>query len=162
MLSIAHPQYVWTAGRYPGLAGNITRNLRRGAAALAAERARATVRFDRHPDALAAQRPEIAQAYKQRNADTGRDVDEDWFDRAWAAAGELATLRVGGQLAAWALARPAPPVYRALAGQMVPGWERYRPGRILEAVLVARVVTDPAFPLLDWGPGHPAALLTAR
>jgi Acetyltransferase (GNAT) domain len=154
-------RYVWTAGRYPQLRRDRRRRLRQGGAELAADRCHARIRFERNPDALAMQRPEITQAYKQRNADAGRDIDEDWLDRAWAAAGELATLRIGGQLAAWDLAVPGPVVYRVLAGQMVPGFERYRPGQLLEAALVARVVTDPAFPVLDWGPGHPGALLTA-
>jgi hypothetical protein len=151
---------VWVGGSYPRLRRDITRNLRRGSAELAAAGYRARVRFDRHPDALAVQRPDIAQAYKERNAAAWRDIDEDWFDTTWAQAAELATLRIGGQLAAWALGQDGPSVYRVLAGQMVPGWERYRPGRLLEAVLVARVATDPAFPVLDWGPGHPGALLT--
>jgi hypothetical protein len=149
---------VWLDGAYPALSGDITRNLRKGSRALAAARLRARVRFD-HP---AAYQAEITRAWEARCAQAGRDADRQEWRGVWAQATELATLRIGGQLAAWALGRATPPAYAVLAGQMVPGFERYRPGRLLEAALLGRVLTDPACCLVDWGEGHPEALLTAR
>jgi hypothetical protein len=180
---------VWLGGGYPELCDDITRNLEKAARRLADNPGSAVVTFTRDPDAVAAQHDEITATYRDRNEATRRDVDLARWERTWATATELATLRVGGQLAAWLLASPDPPIYRVLAGQMAHPLRRLIPGRALESVAVARALAGPtpwpAFPdvietilktvsvrqadgtcqpcaWLDWGQGHPETLLTAR
>ena len=136
---------------YPPLRRDIRRNLRQGAAALAADRVTARITFSPPEPVLLA---ELAGAYAARNALAGRVTDWCWWASACDTATEAGVLRIGGKLAAWTLAESAGPVLRVLAGQMVPGWERYRPGRLLEAVLLARAVTA-GHAWVDWGYGHP-------
>lgn len=145
------------AGGYPALRRDIRRNLRRGWRELAADGLEAQVAFV----PLAADpelRHEITAAYLARTAAAGRPVSLDGLTGAWETATEAAVLRTGGKLAAWLLAAPAPQAYRVLGGQMVPGFERYRPGRILEAMTLARVMLA-GWDRVDWGPGHPESLI---
>lgn len=180
------PQADWLGGGYPWLSADTRRNLEKGTRRLTGDDAAAV--FTRDPAAIAAQRAEITAARRQRLDDTGRPAGEPQWDATWAQASELATLRIGGQLAAWLLARPADGTYRVLAGQMAGQFRDRRPGRALEAIAAARALAGPLPwpPLpdvieallkavtvrldgagyepcgwLDWGEGHPEALLTA-
>lgn len=181
-----------TAGRvvpladgYPQLCRDVTRSLARGARRLAEDQA--VITFDRDPGAIAAQHGEITAAWKDRNRDARRAADEDRWRAGWDRAGELATLRIGGQLAAWLLARTAGDVYEVIAAQMAGDFRRHCPGLVLEGVTTARAMAGPepwpplpdvieailkaaelrlaggghaAHRLLDWGPGYPGKLLT--
>lgn len=178
-------RYVWLAGDYPRLSRDIRRNLRTAAARLTGRHAAITLTQD--PAAWGAAWPAVSAAWRARCEDRGRPADLGRFRITWCQASELAVLTVAGELAAWALADPQPGAYRVLAGQMTPGFAAYRPGRVLEAVMVARAQSGappwddlPAevaavtaavriglgdgewkpHPWIDWGEGHPEALLT--
>jgi hypothetical protein len=173
---------------YPQLGRDVTRSLARGTRVLAAD-AGVVIGFDRDPAVLATRWYEITAARTARNlgARPPRPVDLAGWRHAWARATELATLRIGGQLAAWLIARPGPAVYEVIAGQMNGPWRDRRPGLVLEAVVVARALAGatpwPPMPDLiedilkaadlrlsgggyaahsglDWGAGHPEKLLT--
>jgi hypothetical protein len=147
---------------YPALSKDVRRRLGQATARIVADRASAVIRFDTAPGALDALRDEITSACEDRNLDAGRPVLRAPWARLYTRADEVATLRIDGKLAAWDLAAYGPVSYRVLAGQMVSGFKRYSPGRLLEAALLARVLTDPRWAWIDWGPGHPEALITAR
>lgn len=183
-------RFVRLAGGYPRLCRDVTRNLARGARLLAADADAGTAVaavFDHDPDALSRCWYEITAARATRNLEAARPVDLTGWRRAWGQAGELATLRVGGQLAAWLIARPGRNGYAVLAGQMAGRHRTRRPGTVLEALVLARAMAGPqpwpplpdlieaalkavrvelrgggyeAHAWLDWGPGHPDKLLT--
>lgn len=180
-------QWVWLGGGYPPLVRDVTRNLARAARELAAAGVPVVAAFDRSPVLLASRRYEITAAYAARKLDARRPLDLTGWRHSWDATTELATLRIGGQLAAWLAARPSGDVYQVLAGQMNSRLRAYRPGYALEALAVARALAGaqpwPAQPdviegilkavtlrqhggefaahgWLNWGPGHPGALLT--
>lgn len=146
---------------HPPLSKDIRRNLRAGAARLAADRARAVIRFTADPAELAALRPEITAAWEARNLHKERPVDRAAWDRIWRRTVEAGTLRVGGKLAAWTLAGDpgGDDGYPVLAGQLAPGGEPYRAARLLEHALIGRVLADPRYRFIDWGTGHPGALI---
>src|SRR5206468_3846229 len=104
-----------------------------------------TVTFGQDPAALAASWYEVTAARAARNlaADPPRPVDLAGWRRDWGRAGELAALRIGGELAAWLIAAPGPGTYRVLAGQMAGPFADRRPGRALEALVVARAMAGP-------------------
>lgn len=149
-----------TAG-YPRLPKNIRGHLRRGAARLAADRVRAVITFETTPAGLAAVRSEVTAAWLARQLDAARAADKDAFRALYDRAGEAGLLRIAGRLAAWNLTVPRPHAHLVLAGQMAPGFERYSPGRLLEAALLGRALAAGAA-YVDWGShDHAAALLTA-
>ena len=181
-------RWAWLGGGYPELCTDVLRNLARAARALTGA-GDAVVTFDRDPAAMAAHWYEITAARAARNlaASPPRPVGLTAWRRAWGQASELATLRAGGELAAWLLADPQPSGYLVLAGQMTARHRHLRPGYALEALVVARALAGPepwpalpdpieavlkavqvrqlggrygAHAWLDWGPGHPGTLLT--
>lgn len=182
-----------TAGRfvplghgYPPFCEDVTRSVARAGRRLAGENA--VITFDRDPEAIAAAWYDVTAARAARNlaADPPRPVGLTGWRHAWGQAGELATLRVGGDIAAWLIARTGPDVYEVIAGQMNGKHRRLLPGIALEAVVLARAMCGPApwpplpelienllkadlylcgggyapHAVLDWGPGHPETLLT--
>jgi hypothetical protein len=119
-----------------------------------------TIRFEREPARLTQLRDEIEAVHQARDHDAGRVSDLD--DRAglafWrsvyeghAARGELevATLRLDGHLAAYAVALIDSPAYRVFDGRFAPKWRLYSPGRRLEAVVVEHARRG-SFLELDW------------
>lgn len=72
--------------------------------------------------------------------------------RALAAIGvlRLSMLHLDNELAAYVLGIEDGSAYRVLEGRFVARWARYAPGRVLEAVVLHRVVTDERFSLFDW------------
>jgi hypothetical protein len=156
-------------GGHPPLRKDIRRNLRAGSARLRADHARAVVRFTVGRAELEALRGEITAAWEARNLDRDRPLDRAGWERIWRRTAEAGTLRVGGKLAAWTLAGRARPWWRrllrrrarypVLAGQLAPGGEPYRAARLLEHALIGRVLTDSRFAVIDWGRGHPGALI---
>jgi Acetyltransferase (GNAT) domain len=120
-----------------------------------------TVDFERRHFPLLELRPQIEAAHRARDRDVGRasDLDEPDGYRFWrsaydyhAARGELevATLRFGGELAAYVVAFVDPPVYRVFDGRFVPTFRRYSPGRRVEAAVLERVAGDASLRELDW------------
>lgn len=140
----------------PRLGRSVRRRLGQSARLLTARGLTAGITYEPPTARLLA---ELAGAYAARNADAGRVVDWAWWATSCQLATEAGTLRIGGLLAAWTLGWRVPPDYRVLAGQMVPGYAEYFPGRWLEADLIGRLAADPDIAVLDWGPGHPETLL---
>jgi hypothetical protein len=148
------------ADGYPRLRRDVRRRLRQGSAALAADRLRARISFTPLDGDARDLYAGICSAYVRRNEAAGRPVDLAGFGVAWGRATEAGTLRIGGKLAAWLLAVPGPDAYLVLAGQMAPGWERYRPGRLLEAVMLGRALAA-GYRWVDWGSDRHASSLIA-
>jgi hypothetical protein len=147
---------------YPRFRRDIRRRLRQGSDRMTARYGvrSGLLRTDRDPAAVAALRTEITSAWLARNLDAGRDTSRAAWDELYDLAREVVTLRVGGELAAWVLARPGDISLDVLAGQMVPGFEDLFPGRAVEAFLVTRAVTDRRHEILSWGDGsHPGSLI---
>jgi CelD/BcsL family acetyltransferase involved in cellulose biosynthesis len=63
---------------------------------------------------------------------------------------ELATLQVDGELAAYTLGVLDGAAYRLLEGRFVTRWARYSPGRLLEAVVVERALSQQGATVFDW------------
>ena len=165
---------------HPRYRKDVRRNLRKGSARIAARygvgRARFTVTRD--PAAITALRDEVTAAHAARCAAAGRAFREKAWRRKYRRSREVVTLRIGGKLAAWVLVRPSLDALQVLAGQMVPGFEDLFPGRLVEAFLIARALTEPPrhwwwhrfrpprwyarrYDVLLWGRGHPETLITA-
>ncbi len=148
--------HVDLAAGYPPLRQDIRRNLRKGSANLAADQARGRISICHHPDRL---RYEITAAYITRCLTAGRPLDLTAWRHAYDHAYEVAVLRIDGRLAAWVLVRYTRVRYIVLAGNMAHWCGRYRAGRLLEAWLLAYVLTARQ-QCLDWGSGlHPEALI---
>jgi CelD/BcsL family acetyltransferase involved in cellulose biosynthesis len=120
-----------------------------------------TVEFERRHLALLEMRAQIEAAHRARDHDAGRvsDLDAPANYRFWrsafdnhAARGELevATLRLGGELAAYVVSFLDPPAYRVFDGRFVPAFRRYSPGRRLEVSVLERVSRDGSLRELDW------------
>jgi hypothetical protein len=62
----------------------------------------------------------------------------------------LSVLRLDGDLAAYVLGIDDGDCYRVLEGRYVARWARYSPGRVLEASVLHRAITDGRFSLFDW------------
>jgi len=138
---------------YPELGPGIRSGLARRSKRLMRDRVRGRIRFESDPGARRALHPEIMAAYLARCEDAGWDPDVPWLESLLTEADEIATLRFGGELAAWLLAVASGTVaYRVLAAEMVPGFRRYQPARFLETALLARVMTEPH------PPSHPGLL----
>jgi hypothetical protein len=168
------PYLILTRG-YPRFQRSIRRRLRQGSDRMAQAYGTRSGRLhtDTSPAAVAALRAEITDAWLDRNLQAGRDADLAAWHELYDRAREVTTLRVGGKLAAWVIARPRPASLEVLAGQLVPGYEDLFPGRAVEAHLIARAMTDtrplrwwqrePEFryATIRWGDGSHAGSLIA-
>jgi hypothetical protein len=153
-------RFVYLDGEPPRLRKDVRRRVRQGQARLAGAGLEPEYRFGSDPREEDVLRWEITAAYEARNAETGRPAGRIPLDELYDRAREVPVLRIDGKLAAWALGTWTWRVYRVLAGQMVPGFGEYYPGRLLEARLVDRCAGDPRWSWLDWGRQHPEALVT--
>lgn len=63
---------------------------------------------------------------------------------------EVATVRLDGKLAAYTAAILDRDTYRIFDGQIETEWERYRPGKLVEAAALRRALTDDRFAAVDW------------
>ncbi len=63
---------------------------------------------------------------------------------------EVATVRLDGQLAAYTAAILDRDTYRIFDGQIETEWERFRPGKLVEAAALRRALTDDRFAAVDW------------
>jgi hypothetical protein len=146
-----------TLDRPPAYRRDVRRNLRRGQARIAAAGLTPVYTFQPPDPRLLA---ELAGAYAARCAAAARPVDWCW----WATTAELATetgiMRLGGRLAAWTLHTARGTVLRVLAGQMVTEFAWCFPGRLHEHQLITRA-RQAGYTAIDWGPGHPAAVIAA-
>jgi len=63
---------------------------------------------------------------------------------------EIATLRLGGELAAYVVSLLDGDVYRVFDGRLAPSWGRFSPGRLLETATLERALDDSRYRELDW------------
>ncbi len=105
--------------------------------------------------------PKLERCHRDRDHVHGRasDLDDDstrllWQARIEALAVngqlELATLSIDGLFAAHALGILDYPTYRILEGRFVTEWARYSPGRLLESIILERIIHDTAYTGVDW------------
>jgi diguanylate cyclase len=106
--------------------------------------------------------------HARRNSDLDRPAEREFWRRVveggtgdWEV--EIATLRLDGELAAYAVAILDGETYRIYDGRMSTEHQHYSPGRIIEAAALGRAISDPRFTVLDWMSGIAAEkLLTAN
>lgn len=100
----------------------------------------------------------------RRNSDLDRPAEREFWRRVveggtddWEV--EIATLRLDGELAAYAVAILDGDTYRIYDGRMSTEHRDYSPGRIIEAAALGRAISDPRFTVLDWMSGVAAEKL---
>jgi Acetyltransferase (GNAT) domain len=132
------------------------------------------IRFTSDPQRLIDLLPAMEQAYRDRDRSHGLPCLLDTAEglRLWrgrvqglmdAGCLEVATLTVNGRLAAYVLGVRDRDRYGVLEGRFVTALSRYAPGRMLEAAVLQRVLTDDGFVGLDWMTGvAPETLLAAN
>lgn len=157
------------------LTASVRRTLRKVSNRLRADGVHSEVSFTRERHRIIALLPEIAFAYRDRDAAHGV-VEDAWDDapgwplfaaRVRALAGqaglEVGTLSLAGQLAAYVVGFDDGRSYRVMDGRFVSAWGRYSPGRLLETAVLQRVIDDPAKQTLDWMTSiAPESLLVAN
>lgn len=74
---------------------------------------------------------------------------------------EVATLRLGDDLAAYVVSLLDGGAYRVLDGRFAPTWSRYSPGRLLEKAMLDRAAENPRFREVDWMNGCASEKLLA-
>ncbi len=102
--------------------------------------------------------------HARRNSDLDRPAEREFWRRVveggnedWEV--EIATLRLDGELAAYAVAILDGDTYRIYDGRMSTDWQHYSPGRLVEAAALARALSDQRFAVLDWMSGIAAEKL---
>ncbi|MFT7474761.1 MAG: diguanylate cyclase (GGDEF)-like protein [Verrucomicrobiales bacterium] len=100
----------------------------------------------------------------RRNSDLDRPAEREFWRRVvegghdeWEV--EIATLRLDGHLAAYAVAILDGDTYRIYDGRMATEWQDYSPGRLVEAASLSRALSDQRFSVLDWMSGIAAEKL---
>ena len=155
-------RYVRVDGARPELARDPQRNIDKGEELLKRHGLLAVPDVVHGQHSMRAYQDQIADLYVKRNADAGRLLSRYGFRELYEEAGELAMLLIDGEVAAWDLLRQDGDTCKVLAGQMVPGYEGYRPGIMLEAWLLERAWRNPFVTWLDWGEGHLEKLLKLK
>jgi hypothetical protein len=155
-------RYVRVDGARPELAKDPARNLAKAEDNLKRDGRLAVPDVMHGQHAMRPYYAQLADLYALRNLDAGRLVRWREFRLRFESAGELAVMLIDGEIAAWDLLRQEGGTYRVLAGQMVPGFEDYRPGTMLEDWLLERAWRNPFVTWLDWGEGHPEKLLKLK
>ncbi|MGI9600683.1 MAG: GNAT family N-acetyltransferase [Acidimicrobiales bacterium] len=103
----------------------------------------------------------------RRNSDLDRPAEREFWRQVvennedWEV--EIASLRLDGELAAYAVALLDGDTYRIYDGRMNSQFQDYSPGRLVEAAALSRAISDDQFAVLDWMSGVAAEkLLTAN
>lgn len=146
------------------LSRNMRKQIRRAYAHLEAQGIDVEVVFERDASAIAALIPKLMDAHVERDHLRRRssDLDDPTAKTFWqrvihahneVGKVEIATLRLGGELAAYVIGFADNEIWRLYDGHMVSKFSAYSPGRLLEAAVVDRVVADEAFVELDWMTG---------
>ena len=102
----------------------------------------------------------------RRNSDLDRPAEREFWRRVVEGGNEdweieIATLRLDGELAAYAVAILDGDTYRIYDGRMSTDWQHYSPGRLVEAAALQRALSDQRFTVLDWMSGIAAEKLLA-
>jgi CelD/BcsL family acetyltransferase involved in cellulose biosynthesis len=133
-----------------------------------------TVGFVRAHDDLAVLLDEVERTHRARELHARRVSELEsspglrfWrtviLDHAGRDEVEIATLRLGGELAAYVVSLLDGSVYRVFDGRLAPSWSRFSPGRLLETATLERALVDVRFRELDWMNGCASEkLLTAN
>ena len=102
--------------------------------------------------------------HNRRNSDLDRPNEREFWRRVveggnedWEV--EIATLRLDGELAAYAVAILDGDTYRIFDGRMSTEYQDYSPGRLVEAAALGRAISDSRFAVLDWMSGIAAEKL---
>ena len=100
----------------------------------------------------------------RRNSDLDRPAEREFWRRVVEGGNEdweieIATLRLDGELAAYAVAILDGDAYRIYDGRMSTDWQHYSPGRLVEAAALQRALSDQRFTVLDWMSGIAAEKL---
>ncbi len=100
----------------------------------------------------------------RRNSDLDRPAEREFWRRVVEGGNEdweieIATLRLDGELAAYAVAILDGDTYRIYDGRMSTEWQHYSPGRLVEAAALQRALSDQRFTVLDWMSGIAAEKL---
>lgn len=146
------------------------KQLRRAKARIEKEGIEMTIGFDRGR-ALTSELLDEVEAvhvsrdrHARRNSDLDRPAEREFWRRVveggddeWEV--EIATLRLDGELAAYAVALLDGDVYRIYDGRMSTEHHDFSPGRIVEAAALSRAMGDPRFAVLDWMSGIAAEKL---
>ena len=160
------------AGDY--ISASMRRTLRKANNRLTSDHLTAQFEFTGSPDLIESALPTLGRLHLRRDHSRGLasvlDLATDsaiWGQRILAMARvgvlELGTLRIGGNLASYVLTVRAGTALNVLEGVLDPEWARYAPGRLLETVLLQRMLDDPSLTTLDWtSPVAPESLLTSN
>ncbi|MGI8685084.1 MAG: GNAT family N-acetyltransferase [Acidimicrobiales bacterium] len=108
---------------------------------------------------------EVEQTHRARERDARRVSDLEsspglrfWrtvvLDHARRGEVEIATLRLGEDLAAYVVSLLDGDAYRVFDGRLAPSWSRFSPGRLLETATLERALHDRRYAELDWMNGH--------
>ncbi len=102
--------------------------------------------------------------HARRNSDLDRPAEREFWRRVVEGGNEdweieIATLRLDGELAAYAVAILDGDTYRIYDGRMSTDWQHYSPGRLVEAAALSRAISDQRFTVLDWMSGIAAEKL---
>jgi CelD/BcsL family acetyltransferase involved in cellulose biosynthesis len=102
--------------------------------------------------------------HARRNSDLDRPAEREFWRRVVEGGNEdweieIATLRLDGDLAAYAVAILDGDTYRIYDGRMATEWQHYSPGRLVEAAALSRALSDQRFTVLDWMSGIAAEKL---
>lgn len=156
------------------LGKNLRKQLRKARNRAADDGLAVTVEFACGLEPVAVLLDEVERTHRAREHHARRvsDLDSSPGLRFWrsvilghAARGEVevATLRLGDELAAYVVSLVDGGAYRVLDGRFAPTWSRYSPGRLLETATLDRASGDARYREVDWMNGCASEkLLTAN
>ncbi|HEX2701546.1 MAG TPA: GNAT family N-acetyltransferase [Acidimicrobiales bacterium] len=156
------------------LGKGLRKQLRKARNRLADDGIEATVDFVADPAEVELLLAEVERTHRAREHHAHRVSDLEsspglrfWrcviLDHARRGEVEVATLRLGDELAAYVVSLLDGDVHRVFDGRLSPAWSRFSPGRLLETATLERAVVDPRYRELDWMNGCASEkLLTAN
>ncbi len=128
--------------------------------------------YDDDPARVRTLLDEMERIHVSRDHAMGRvsDLDDDCALRFWRSVilhhadrrqVEVGTLRLDGELAAYAVALLDGRAYRVYDGHMDNRFARYSPGRLIETAAIDRAISNPRFVEVDWMTGVGAEKILA-
>ncbi len=152
------------------LSKSMRKQLRRARKKIENEGLEMTIGFDRGR-AISAELIDEVEAvhvsrdrHNRRQSDLDRPAEREFWRRVVEGGNEdweieIATLRLDGVLAAYAVALLDGDTYRIYDGRMNTEHQDFSPGRLVEAAALSRAMQDPRFSVLDWMSGIAAEKL---